>query len=111
MVESYCVCAQRLSQETAGQSRVGVGSTSHEKDTILKGRALSGGRDGLFVCRLMYRQVLSLSILYTLLLLLLLRPVFQSSVASNGVPLVRRRCARITSAAGSREEEASEVRQ
>lgn len=91
---------------------MGVGSsTSHEKDTILKGRALSGGRDGLFVCRLMYRQVLSLSILYTLLLLLLLRPVFQSSVASNGVPLVRRRCARITSAAGCREEEASEVRQ
>ena len=65
MVVSYCVCAQRLSQETAGQSRVGVGSsTSHEKDTILKGRTLSGARDGLFVWRLVYRQ--SAVSLYTL---------------------------------------------
>ena len=55
-------------------------------------------------------KVLSLSILYTLLLLPL--PVFQSSVAINGVPLVRRRCARITSAAGwgGKASEQSEVR-
>ena len=55
-------------------------------------------------------KVPSLSILYTPLLLPL--PVFQRSVAINGVPLVRRRCARITSAAGwgGRASEQSEVR-
>ena len=54
-----CLRIRLLSQETEqsrAAHRVGVGSTSHEKDTILKRKALSGARDGLFVCRLVYTQ-------------------------------------------------------
>lgn len=66
MVVLCCVFARAtvVARDRAKQ-RVGVvGSTSHEKDTILKGRTLSGARDGLFVWRLVYRQ--STVSLYTL---------------------------------------------
>jgi hypothetical protein len=86
-----------------------VGSTSHEKDTILKGRALSGARDGLFVRSAGSIQTSTVS-LYTLYAATT-AGLSVNCVAINGVPLVRRRCARITSAAGSKQEEASDLRQ
>jgi hypothetical protein len=54
VVSHYCcvvfACATVVVKyRDRAEQRVGVGSTSHEKDTILEGKALSGARDSLFV--------------------------------------------------------------